>query len=72
MELEKKVEKSTKIFLHCGEWRACINRPDVTFFSLWHINDDSHTRNDMTVSKKSIEQLRVLVNALLEELESEE
>jgi hypothetical protein len=69
--INKDIKRTEKVTLHCGEWRANFDKLNPTNdFTLWHIK--GITRNDITVSRRSLEDLSLLVNELIKELESEE
>lgn len=68
-QIERIIDRFTKVTLHCGEWYVCIDKPLTGIkhtFSLWHIRNG--TRNDMTVNSDSIKQLQFLCKYILEEL----
>lgn len=66
-KIDKDIKRTEKVTLHCGEWRACFDKLNPTNdISLWHIR--GNVRNDMTVSRYSLEDLSLLVNELIKEL----
>ena len=71
MKIKEKVDKTIKTTLHKGNWWACINEQyGINPISLWHIRGG--VRRDMVATKGSIEDLKLLCDAILEELENEE